>query len=344
MKKNTLLSLVYALALVLVMNNCKDHDNKPFPTEPNSELLKEINAIVVTPVTPTSPAPVTTTPGTATVPAKTTTVYGDMPGLSTGTIPATVQTAANEVNVVLSAAEVNTLSSVTPAMIAAVAGGGALPADLKAIMDKVAANPALMAYLPTLTLPTVNGKSVSGRSGVPESVEKTEGILVEDACILAAQAAYDAVKTKLDATKAAEVAKITSTYTTALAPLAAEQASCTAGIPTKYTALRASVQAQANKAIADIEAAKNVIPAALVPVLKAFVNIQLLGILSSLNTLQAAELKACSETTTAKTTSFTAARDADLAKANANYAEALAKATAKKTELAQSCHNQGGGK
>lgn len=334
---------VYGLALTLVMYNCKKKED-PFPTEPNSELVKEINAIVMAPVTLVAPAAVTTTAGSVAVPAQATAVAGDLSKLSSGTVPATVQTASTNIQAALSASELTVLAGLTPATVNAVAAGGVLPANMKAILDKALANPALAAYLAKITLPTVNGRTVSGRSGASESIEKTEGVQVEDACVLASQATFDAVKVKLDATKATEDARVAADYSAAIAPLAAAQTSCTSGIPATFNTQRSTAQAQATAALADIEAAKSVIPAALYPVLKAYVNIQLLSILSSLNTLQAAELKACSDTTAAKTAAAAAARDANTATATAVYQTAIAAATAKKTELTQSCHNQGGGK
>lgn len=333
--------MVYVLALTLVMYNCKK--DEPFPTEPDSELVDEINAITVTPITLTQPAAVTTTPSTITASAKATEVAGAMGSLSSGTVPASVNTAAGEVTAALTPAEVTTLSTVTPATIAAVAAGGALPAELQTVMTKVAADPALAQYLPQFTLPTVNGAPVGGRSGAVEGIEEVEGVLVEDACVQAAAAVYEAVKVKLDAAKAAEDAKVAAAYSAAIAPLAAEQTSCASGIPAKYAALRAAGQAQAAQAMADIDAAQAVIPAALYPVLKALVNIQLLGYLTSLNTLQAADVAACAATLTAKTAAAAAARDADLAASTAAYQTALAAAQAKRIELGESCHNQGGG-
>ena len=334
---------VYGLTLTLVMYNCKKKD-EPFPTEPDSELVKEINAIDMETVTLVQPVAVTTTPSSLVVSAKATEVAGALSTLSSGTVPPTVQTASNDMNAALTSAELNTLAAVTPATINDIAGGGALPANLKAIMDKVMANPALLAYLPKMTLPTVNGKTVSGRTGTPESVEKVDGIEIEDACLIAAQAAFDAVKTKLDAKKATQDAQIAAAYSAAIAPLAAEQASCTSGIPATYATMRTAAQAQATSSLNDLEAAKSVIPAGLYVAIKAFINIQLLNFLSSVNTLQAADLKACSEKTAAATAAAAAARDANTAAVNASYNAAIAKATTKKGELAQSCHNQGGGR
>ncbi len=343
MKKRTLSLCAYGLALTLVMYNCKKKD-EPFPTEPDSELVKEINGIEAAPVTLVQPAAVTTTPSSLTASAQATEVAGAMSSLSSGTVPASVQGASDNIKAALSPTELNTLSTLSPAMVGAIAAGGALPPDMKAIMDKAMANPALAAYLPKMTLPTVNGKAVSGgRTGAIEEVEKTEGIEVEDACIQAAQATFDAVKARLDATKATRDAEVAAAYNTAIAPLTAEQASCTSGIPATYNALRTAAQAQATQALADLAAAQSVIPADLYATLRAYVNIQLLSLLSSINTLQAADLKACSEKTAAATAAAQAARDANAAAVNASYQEALAKATAKKADLVKSCHNQGGG-
>jgi hypothetical protein len=346
MKKRSISWIVYTLALTLVMYNCKKKE-EPFPTTPDTEVQKELEAITVAPVTITAPAPVTSTPATLTASAQATATANDMAQLKNGTVPASVQTASNEVKAVVSAAEINTLSSVNASTVAAVAAGGALPANLKTIMDKVTASPAMRAYLPTFTLPTVNGTPIPARSGVvegTEGVEGLEGIEVEDACVQAANTAFDGVKTKLDATKASETTKVTTAYSAVIAPLAADEAACKAGIPTKYAAFRTAGQAQATQALADLDAAQSSIPADLYPVLKAFINIQLLGFLSSVNTLEAAEVKACTAITTAKTAAAAAARDADLAKVNENYNTALAAAQAKRTELVQTCHNQGGGR
>ncbi|GAB2795852.1 hypothetical protein GCM10027275_46430 [Rhabdobacter roseus] len=343
MKKRTISLLGYILALTLVMYNCKKKE-EPFPIAPPQELINEMNAISLATVTPTQPAAVTTTPATFTASAKTTELAGALGGIAaSGTVPASVQASAGEVTAALSTAEVNSLAAVTPATISAVAAGGAVPAELKAVLDKAAANPALQAYMPAFTLPTVNGTAVNGgRDGVSEGVEKTEGLEVEDACIDAANAAFNSKKTQLDTQRDQQRATVNTAYTNATQPLAAEQTACTAGVPATYNAYRQSGQAQATQALADIEAAQTTL-GPLYPVLKALVNLQLLGYLQSVNTLQSAAVNACTATTTAKTAAAQAARDADLATITANYNTALAAAEAKRTELVASCHNQGGG-
>jgi hypothetical protein len=345
MKKRSITLLAYGLAMMFVLYNCKKKE-EPFPLEPDTAVANELNAIAVAPITLVQPAAVTTTPAGVVASAQATAAYPALGPLASGTVPATVQATANEVAAVgLSTAEVTKVEGITTQQIAAVSGGGAVPADLKVILDKMANNTALQAYLPKLTFPTVNGTTISGgRTGAVESVEKGEGIEVEDACVLAAVAVFDGVKVKLDASKAAELAKVTAAFQAAIAPLAGQEVSCKSGVPAKYDPFRVRASAVRVQGLADIEAAKSKIPVSLYSFLKVFVNFQTMIYLASLNTLQAADLKACSEKTKASTTAITAARTANTAAANAAYAAALALAQTKKQELVLTCHNQGGGK
>lgn len=342
MKKRSISLMVLALAMTLVMYNCKKSD----PLEPDQDLVKKINEIKVAPVTLVTPAAVTTTPATITASAKATEVSSALAGIaSSGSVPASVTAATNDVKAGISTTEITTLSTISPATISAVSGGGALPADLKSIMDKAAANPALKAYLPTVTLPTVNGVAVSGgRKGSPiiETIAQSEGLEVSDECIAKAEEAYNTVKATLDATRASELQKVEAAYNTAIAPVAGELTSCTGGIPAKYAPLRTAAQTAYDKANADIEAGKAALQAlGIYEVVKALNSIALLGNLSSINTLQAADLAACTAKSTASTTAAQAARTANTAAVEAAYQTALSAALKAKGELAQSCHNQG---
>ncbi len=340
MKKRSISLIVLALAMSLVMYNCKKGD----PLEPDAGLIEEINKITVDTITLVKPAAVTTTPATVTASAKAAEVSSGLANIaSSGTVPATVSTAANDVKAAISPAEVSTLAAVSPATIAAVSAGGALPADLKSIMDKAAANPALKAYLPTFTLPTVNGVAVPGRQGasIPETIAQSEGLQVSDECLQKAEEAFNLVKAKLDATRASELAKVEAAYQAAVTPLAAEQAACTAGVPAKYAPLRTAAQAAYDKANSDLDAAQSILGPELYALLKALNSIAFLGNLSTINTLQAAELNACSAKTAAATTAAQAARAANTAAAEAAYQSALSEALEAKNELAESCHNQG---
>ncbi len=343
MKKTKLSVILYVLALMLVMYNCKKKE-EPFPTEPSGPGLEELNKVKVDPITPTAPAAVTTTAGTVGASAESAAVNGALSNIATtGVVPATVTAAGAAVTAALPAADVTALAAITPSTIAAVSATGVVPAELKAIMDKVAANPALKAYLPKITLPTVNGVTVNGRIGAIEAVEAIEAVQVEDACLVAAEAKFQEKKTQLDAAKAVEDGKVTTTYSTAVAALAADETSCKASVPAAMTAARAAIQAQIDKAYADLEPIKATLGDQLYTALYALVGIQAIGAFSGLPALEAASINACTATTTAKTTALQAARDADLAKVNTSYTAAIAAATAAKTKLIESCHNQGGG-
>jgi hypothetical protein len=353
MKKSTITLMLCGLLLMLVMYNCKKKD-EPFPDKPDQGKVEEINKIEVAPIVPTTPAPVTTTASGVTVSAQAVAVNNDLAAAAaSGTVPASVTAAATTISTAFTPTEKAALGAVTPQVIAAIAAGGAPSPELKAILDKAAANPAVAAYLPKITLPTVGGQAIGGRTAAAVS-EKTEvsdvaaaqaveEIEVTDACLAAAEAAFQTVKTKLDASKATADAAIATTYAAGIAPLAGNEASCKAGLPAKYATLRSGVELQINNALASAQAAQAVLGPDLYTLVIQLINLTAISSYASLNTLQAADSAACTAVTTATTASLQAARDADLAKSTANYATALAAASVLRSELAQSCHNQGGG-
>jgi len=341
MKKSKISVLVCGLAMMLVMYNCKKEDT--FPTEPDKDLVNKIKDIKVSTITADAPAAVTTTAATAEASAKATAVNGAMANIaSSGTVPASVSTAATEVKAALPAADVATLAAVTTSDIAKISAGGAVPAELKAIMDKVAANPALQAYLPKFNFPTVAGKTISGRVGAVEQIEQVEKVLVDDACTLSAENTYKAAKATLDQGKADNDKIANDAYAAAIAPLAKEETDCKASVPGTFATYRAGIQAQINKGASDLEAAKAVL-GDLYPVLDALLSVQAIGAFAGLNQLEAASLKACTETKDTKTTNAKTAQTANLAKSTTTYNTAIAAANTAFVELSKSCHNQGGG-
>lgn len=351
MKKTKFSVIVYALAMMLVMYNCKKKD--AFPTEPNKEDIENLNKVEVKPIVVDPPAPVVSTVATAEASAKATAVNGALDGIaSSGTVPASVTTAAAEVSAALPKADVAVLAAVTPATIANISAGGTISPELKTIMDKVAANPAVQAYLPKFNLPTVGGKPISGRLAVTEKAETqpevsrvsgVEAVQVEDACLVAAEAEFQKVKAKLDASKTTEDGKVTTAYNAAIALIAPAEASCKAGVPTLFAGYKAGVQGQINDAVADLTAAKGVLGDDLFAILNALVNIQAIGAFTGINALEKASLAACTESARLSTENAQKARDANFAKSKAAYDAAIAEATTAKATVVQSCHNQGGG-
>lgn len=356
MKKRTIKLAVLSLMMTAMLFNCKKDDDKTDPTAPPTEITDALNAVTLPAQTLTEPAAVQSTAASVEASAKATEVSGALGNIgSTGVVPASVTTAASDVNGALSPDEINTLNSVNAQTISAVANGGALSPQLEAVLDKVMANPALAAYLPKFNFPTVNGVAVKGarksaatstasgaRTSGTDAVEKVEAVLVDDACITAANTLFNTAKARLDASKATEDAKVTTKYAADIAPIAAAQTACTDGLTATYAGYRATAQQVGADANAALDAAQGVLGSNYA-LLKALVSIQVLGTLSSINELEAADRQACIAKAAAATTNAQAARDANAAKVTAAYTTALAEATRLQGEAIRSCHNQGGG-
>jgi len=358
MKKRTIRLAALSLMMTVMLFNCKDKDETTDPKAPPTEITDALNAVVLTPPTAVKPVEVTSTASGVEASAKAAEVndaLGDI--ASTGTVPASVSTAAAETKSALSDAEISTLSSISSETVNAVAAGGELSPELQAVIDKAMANPALAAYFPKFTFPTVNGVALKGAKGKrvggdisasnarttgTDAVEKVEGVLVDDACITAANTLFNNAKARLDASKATQDAAFTAQYTTDIAPIAGDLASCLASVTPKYVEYRASAQQTLASALASIDAAQAALGDQYAAI-RALVNAAGLGALSTYNTLEEADKQACTAIATAKTASFAAARDANLANVNANYTTALAEATRLQGEAIRSCHNQGGG-
>jgi len=353
MKKRTLKLAVFSLMMTAMLFNCKDKDSAD-PTKPNEDITKALDDLNLTSPTLDKPAEVKSTAASIEASAKATEVNGALDGIAaSGVVPASVSGAAADVKGAISDAEVSTLNGVSAETINAVAAGGTLSPELKALLDKASSNPALAAYLPKFTFPTVNGVALKGgriaaatetaaRTSASESVDAIEKVTVDDACLAAANATFDAAKARFDASKAAEVVKVTAQYNSDIQPIATEQTACTAGVTPVFAGYRTAAQQTASAAIADLDAAQTVL-GPLYPVLKALVNIQLLGALSSINQLEAAEKQACIAKATAATDNAKAAQTANLAKVDAAYTAALSQATKLRADALASCHNQGGG-
>lgn len=340
MKKRTFKLAALGLMMTFMLVNCKKDDKDP--SAPNEDITNALKDVKVENVAIEAPAAVVATPSTFTTSTATAEVgNGLASAAATGVVPASVTAAGSAVSSAISPSEVSALSSVSSATVAAVSAGGAVPADLKAVLDKARANPALAAYLPTFTFPSVGGVVVSGkRVGGTDAVEKTEKVLVDDACVAAANSVFDGVKATLDASKTSQNAAILAAYNTAVSTVP-PATTCTADLATRFDGYRSGVNTQGAKALADIEAAKAALGSNY-DLIKALTNIALLDALSSINTLQAAEAQACVQKATAGGTNALAARDANLAKLDLAYSTALAQATKLKTDAIASCHNQGG--
>ncbi|MBO0947791.1 hypothetical protein [Fibrella forsythiae] len=339
--------LAYGLCLAATLYNCKTKDVDSLT--PFTYTFKGFDTKLPD-ITPTAPAAVSVTASTFTSSTAAAAVSSGLSSMSaTGVVPASVQQASNAVASAVSPAKAAELAaSFSPAVMANLTATGTLPANLKAEASALAANPALKAYLPTFTLPTVNGKPVGGRTssggetGLIEKLAATNARADDDACKAAAAAAYNTALTTLNEGKATQDAAVNATFAAAQAAIASQATSCVGTVTTNFAPLRAAAAKDYNDGIAGLNANKAVLGSYydLLVVLYAVAYVDALGIY---NTLQAAENAACSATATARTASATAARNTDLNKITANYNTAKTTLDRNLATAVASCHNQGNG-
>jgi hypothetical protein len=342
MKKRSLVLLTYGLAISLALFNCKKDKEDEFPKTPNPQLVDNLNKIEVQQVTLTEPATVEVVAGSIETTAETMAFFTGVGSMGSGEVPAIVTSVGEELTTTLTPADLAVVEGVTPEAIASIRSGGAVSPALQAVINKLAANPALAVYLPKLTLPKVGGVSIA-RIGSVEEVELTEeasAIEVDDACVQASNTAYEARLAVLTNQRDQQLAGATTAYNNAIGGLAADETSCKAGIPATYDAYRQSAQTQASQAMADLAAAESILGSNY-PYLVALINLQLVAYLESINDLQKAAENACTATTAAKTAAAQAARDANNTAVNAAFTTARDLAQAARTQMAESCHNQG---
>lgn len=341
--------LFYGFCLATVLYNCKTKDVAG--VTPFTYTFKGLDNIKLPDVTPTAPAAVSVTAASVTSSTAAAAVTSGLSSLTaTGTVPASVQQAAADVNKAVPATQAAALAAAfTPTVINSLSSGGTLPADLKAQTDAIASNPALQAYLPKFTLPTVNGKAVGGRIGADGGIKVDATVAqafatTDDACTNAANAAYTAAVAGLDGAKASQTATITAAYNTAVAAANAEAAPCKSGLPAKYDPLRASATQALNAGLANLEPARAILGEDTYNLLKVLYLVAYANTISGLTTLQNAESTACDSVASAKVANAAAARDRDLGTINSNYNAAVATANAARNQAVASCHNQGGGR
>lgn len=346
----TIRLLAYGLCLATILYNCKSKDVDSLT--PFTYVFPGITPPKLPTVTTTAPVAVSVTAATVTSSTAAAAVSAGLAGLNAGstTVPAVVTQAATDVNKAISTQAAAQLSaSFTPEIINAMVTTGAIPADLKAQLATLSSNPALKAYLPTFTLPTVDGKAVGGRLGAVAAVTivgalaAANATLDDDACKAAANTAYNTALTTLKADQAAQTAVINTAFTSLQTSITAESAPCKAGVPAKYTPLRSATQQAFTSGMANVEASR----ALLGEPIYTFIRLLYLAALSDANSLftrlEAAEVSACDAVGVAKLARAQAARDGDLSKINGNYNAALGTLNAGLAKAVASCHNQGNG-
>ncbi|QKZ15441.1 hypothetical protein [Spirosoma sp. KUDC1026] len=337
--------LAYGVCLVASVYSCKTKDVDA--VDPFTYSFKELENIQLPTVTPTAPAAVTVVEAKMTSSTQAAAVSAGLANLTAGgQVPAAVQQAGAEVEKAVSASKAAELNAAfTPTLMSSLATGGKLPDNLQKEVASLASNPALQAYLPTFTLPQVNGKTVGARIGAPvKPVVVTMDQESADACRAAATAAFNAAKARLDAQLSAQTGPVTNAYNTAAAAAAAEVVGCQSAVPAKYTPMITAATTQFNTGIANLNAGRAVLGETLYNLLTALYNVAYAQSLSGIATLQSADNNLCTATSAAKVAAAVAARDADLNTINTNYNTQIAAAQASVNTATAACHNQGAGR
>lgn len=314
---------IYALLTGLALAGV--YSCKGVSEEPVADTSKIVAETLPT-VTPTTLVQPTATAGAVTQPAAATAAAS---AISSGTTTPELNAATAAVSKIV--ADPATLAAQLTAL-----GTTAPTGALKTQLDNIIADPAVAALLSSLTLPTVNGATVSGRIGAVEAISATF-----DACTDGAQAVYDGQKALLDVQKTNQTATVTAAYTAALATINTNLTACNAG--SKITVINASLATAATTYTAAIAEVKSKFSNPVQSLLLIVIAAQYNDFVADLTRLKVAETATCARVATTATATATANRDADLAKVTTNYNEALAKLQAAAKAAAAPCHNQGSG-
>lgn len=334
--------LLCGLILGTAAYSCKKKDD----VAPTTYTFAGLDNVKMPELTQTTPAAVTATAGTVTSSTLAAAVGSALSSMSASApVPAAVQQAGAAMGQVVPASKAAAMtSSFTPDMV----NSGTLSADMKKEVAAMASNASLKAYMPSYTLPTVNGKPVGARIGtaginpvaVANSVQQNGPT---DACQQAATTAYNTAVQRLDATKATQMTTVNATYTQLETAANGEVASCQAGVPAKYDGLRTTLRTQVTSSITVLNSLRATLGDALYNQLALMTYVGYFQALDNVNAIQAADLLTCPAVKDAKIAAAKTARDTDLNMVTTNYNAQVTDATAARSKAVASCHNQGNG-
>lgn len=336
-----------ALCLTAVLYDCK-------PTEvasltPFTYTFKGLDDLKLPDVKPSEPVVVTVIEATVTPSKQAAAVSDGIAAIAaTGKVPETVQQAVSELNKAIPEANANALEAgFTEEVINTLTTKGTLPADLQSQVDKIADSPMMKAYLPTFSLPQVDGKAVNARSGAaPETLAVATALPNDndkDKCKKAAKEAFDKAVAVLDATRKEQANAIEAAYKKYEANANSERSGCLSGTPAKYNGLIATAKKDLDKKLADLKASKKAMGEAMYKTLTASAYVTYSELIDVYNKMMNADTKACELASQARVTAAKAARDKDLGIVYTNYNAVLKSAEASRDKAVASCHNQGNG-
>lgn len=331
-----------ALFLALFLSSCNNKHADPL--QPEQSLIEDINRITMPEVLLTKPKDVQTTDSKIEISPQTQAFYAALAAIDVdGKESESLKASATMFSSVLSQDQISELAESGKNAFDALSSGRELPASLLLILNKASESPELSVYMPVLLFPTVSGETISGlRTAAAASINKIERVQVSDICLQAAEDEFEKVKDKLDAQRSKLLSESTIQYDAQLKAYLEQQQACQTAVPLKYAALNAEGLKQYAALLAYLD--KN--QASLgshYKVLKAELTLEFIAYFIALKLLAQADVKACSSKEKSCAANALSARMLNDSAIEQAYLTALAFALKLKTELAESCHNQGAG-
>lgn len=341
--------LAYSLCLVAGLYNCKTKDVDSLT--PFTYTFGDLDNIKLPDLQETAPAPVVVTAATSTPSAKALAVGDGLKvAVATGVVPASVKQASDDVSKVFSEQQATALADgLSAEVLSAFDADGTLPPALGASIETLFNNETMKAYLPTVTLPMVNGKAVSAR--VSASPITVPPIVVlnsitgnsEDKCKKEANAAYNKALNALNTTQRTQTATVNATYKQRESVAKTDNASCRSDITAKYKALLEADAKTRDQNLANLKDARKTLGEVNYRFLVAQEKATYAKNVLIHRGQRATELKACDDARDAKILAAAAARDKDLTTINTTYNTLAASLTTALNKAIASCHNQGNG-
>jgi hypothetical protein len=350
MKKNVLLYGCCALLAGLSLLNCSSKDVASIT--PFTYTFKGLAEVKLPDAVLTKPAEVVTTPGSTEVPAQ---AKAAMTELASGKVSESTQKFGEALTAAIPAAVFTAaLGNVRSDNLREVASAGKLTDAQRELVASLKTLPAeFKVFFSRITLPTVNGKAVAGRLGVPEGpgvaapeelqTGRPDEFMAEtDACQLAAREASATVTASLDQQKTQQLARAEAEYQAQLTALGTT-ASCVASADASKASAIDALVAAFQPVYKSIEDQKEVLGENY-QLLNNIAGALYLDQVDAINTLITANTNACQAAAAERKSAVDAARVTNLTTVNASYTKAMNDIKKATDAAISSCHNQGSSK
>lgn len=337
MKNRNVFLFLCGLALTLTMYNCQRVD-EPLPTGPNADLLKGFTAIKMAPVDLVKPEAVVSTPS-ALLPATTNLDFRNGLIGSNGQLPAEFKKATDALSSSLSADDMDLLSKQNPSVVSSMLGGGALPENLKKVVERAESSAALSAYLTKAVLPTVKDiKPVAEVEIKEETTASNARTAASSNCKAQAQAAYEAKLDQLREERRQQLAAAQAQNAQAVAAANAAAATCKSNV--SRDAERAAAQTAYEQEIAAINASN--VSSSYKRLLILLANIRLYQALNAILVLEGQDRKVCDQIKLTSIIASGAALTANRVAIQDNFEAAVQQAKAERAAFIANCEYQQG--